>query len=485
MTGIRTFIVAGVFLVVLCGFGCESYEPSIPSVGDYMPPAVSPTAEAVEKDEIGGPDHQLTLDTCVDIALSRNPVARAAGFGVSVAEQQVARAKSSYYPQMSAEGHLMRRESHIFLPSELRRFPAVTDTVGPIDDNAASLSAEYLLFDAGARRAQLLGAKARLTATRLDAQNVDLDLTLNVARAYFERVAAEEAVQVSQANVNRAKRNLELVREKRTAGMAVRGDVLRARTRRADEELALVRARSRLRIAKTSLKASMGLPVRVELSVKPQEQAIEDPSVNREAAITYALQARPDLEAALARISTKKHEVEAAQSEYGPTISARSRYGYRDSSFWPEDEEWSIGLFAEWPLFTGFERQHRVQQARMEVARQQAQTHKLALDIEQQVAGAIDRLREAYEAVQASEVLQRHARATLRDVRISYREGAAGVTDLLDAQTELAGAELSVVESRWSYFKARSALLRHAGIMPHRSIPSQFLTVERPNPPRP
>jgi outer membrane protein TolC len=52
---------------------------------------------------------------------------------------------------------------------------------------------------------------------------------------------------------------------------------------------------------------------------------------------------------------------------------------------------------------------------------------------------------------------------SLRVVHERYQSGAALVTDLLDTQTALAGAEASLAEARWSLLTARAAFDRAVG----------------------
>ena len=105
--------------------GCASLEHiAAPRIEDYLPERTSRT-QSLEKDEgsflpSSSVSPTLTLKTCVEIALDRNPLQAAAEAGLVAAGESVGEARAPYYPQLALQSGYHRWERHAYLsPSSI------------------------------------------------------------------------------------------------------------------------------------------------------------------------------------------------------------------------------------------------------------------------------------------------------------------------------------------------------------------------------
>jgi len=122
-------------------------------------------------------------------------------------------------------------------------------------------------------------------------------------------------------------------------------------------------------------------------------------------------------------------------------------------------------VFASYPLFEGLLKVRRLSRTKAELAQAEANTAGAVLQVRSDVWLAHSRLSEAYEAVNAADVLVQRAEESYRTVRERYRNEAAIVNELLDAQTALARAEASAVQARWQYRTAEAEFRRAVGTL--------------------
>ena len=122
-----------------------------------------------------------------------------------------------------------------------------------------------------------------------------------------------------------------------------------------------------------------------------------------------------------------------------------------------------MGLSIDLPVFDGSSRAHRLARTKAELAREQAVYDNRVLQVRQEVWAAAAELERARDSIAANETNVRASEESLRVIRERYQTGAALVTDLLDTQTALAGAEASLAQARWSYLTARAAYDRAVG----------------------
>ena len=463
--------------------GCATFEPSAGRsaarrVEDYMPRPM--THAGVDEPRPTVPDapsatEGLTVNACVEIALANNPWQAAAKAGLLAASEAVGEARAPYYPHVSLEGGYRRWEQRAFLPDDLTQgtasiggvlggSPADSPSIGPTDDWRVGVGAQFTLFDSGERRAQHQAALARRDMAAEERNRVMQDVAYDVERAYYALASAVENREAAAAALERAEDHLRITEIRRAAGAAPQADVVRAQSEVAEARLRLIEGDSAIRVAQGNLNTVMGLPAETPLEQELAPEPITSPdNIAIEEEMDNAVRARPEVAAALKEVEAGEYGVAAARSSFGPRVTAQASYGWRDETFAPGHNDWSVGLGFEWPLFTGFARKHAVARNQAEVQQAEAELRQGALAVRNEVWAAFAELNRAYEAVEVSEAFVQEANEGLRLVRARYEAGATTISDLLDAQAALVRAEAGQVASEWDYFQARAAFNRATG----------------------
>ncbi len=407
----------------------------------------------------------LSLEECVNIALERNPTGRIAAESVNVAGENVGEARSAFSPQLGLNAGYGRWQKHAFLPDGLTR-PGTPTVIGPTDDWTFGVVAQYTLFDGGERGAKLDAATANREAALDNAETARMDIVLNVHVAYYTLIAAMEVQKVAEGNLERTKEHLFLAEELEKEGVVPHLDVVRAEVVMADTELALVKARNAVRVSRGNLNTAMGLPVETKISVSTESDPMENPeNIDISASLENAVGNRPELAAARMRVDSAAGNIDAAKSAFSPRMKTDLGLGFRGDEFDAQDEEWSVRLLVEYPLYDGQAREHRVSGARATHAKEESTRDRLVLGVRQEVWSAYSKLIEAYESIQAADVLVAHASESLETERERYAAGVGTMNDLLDAQNAFNRAEGMRVRTVWDYRVALATFRRTVGVL--------------------
>ena len=425
----------------------------------YQPPAaqavLTPAPETAPAPPAFQADQPLTLAQCVATAFAQNPETRSSWQRARAAAAGVGEARAAYLPTLDFTAG-MSRDDLVSLDNP--KDSGAQDTIN------AAFEAAYLLFDGGARAAGLHGAEAEVLAAGLQHNTTLQDLALRVAEAYYQLLAARELERVAEDTVAQTQSHLDVARARHENGLAATSDVLKAATEKATADLGLVRARSVTRIARGNLANVMGLSPSTPFTLAelpPRPPAHTWDAVDH--LMEKAAAARPDLAAALARIRGARARVEAAQAAYWPKLTVNSDYGWLDRSLLPDQDEWSLGLKLNWPLFTGFSRESTLRKAKAELAGAGADYEKLLRGVELEVWTAYSRLTEAGEAVDAAQALVASAEESARVSEGEYKNGAASIIEVTDAQTARTAANVRLVQARLDWRTAMARLQRAVG----------------------
>jgi len=453
-----------VLLPVLLVCGCAAPEP--PRVEDYLPRTEVMHAAEPGRGAAPGPSEPLTLDACVRIALDNNPVQRAAREGVAAARHAIGEARSAYFPKLTGIIGYSRVEAHNFFQSTTPQGGTLSFDIPARDSYFLTGIFTWTLYDFGSRYSQLKAAMARKGIAESDLARARLDIALNVYQAFYALQVAQEAQTIARKTVDRAKDNLQLARDRRDVGAAPEIDVLRADVDLAQARLDLVRANSLVRTARGNLNTAMGLPVEMSIDVVPPPDHIVSPDeIDLQKALDQAVHRRPEVMSALHNVDAARRSVSGAKSAFGPSISLTGVYVQQGTELFPKGQAWFYGVFASYPVFEGLVKLRRLSRTKSEQSQAEAQAAGTVLEVRSEVWLAQSRLTEAYEGIAAAAVLVQRAEESYRTTRERYRNGAATVNELLDAQTALARAEASAAQARWQYRTASAEFRRAVGTL--------------------
>ena len=397
----------------------------------------------------------LTLADSIRIALERNPQTRISWRESLSAAARAGEVSSAYWPDVEISSSAVRADQAAVGNAKDQ---------GAISTYNTSLGLHYLLFDAGIRSNQVKSATAELLAANFRHNATMQEVAFHVEETYYDLLTAGWMVKVTEDSLKQAERHCQLAEARHAAGMAIHSDVLKAETEKAQAALALVQARSAERIARGQLADAMGVAVSQDFAIADVSSDLHKQEIaDIDRLFQEAVKMRPEAQASLSRIETREAQVRAEQGRYWPSLTADASYGWRDDIFLPEKDEWSIGVGLHWPLFTGFEREYRIERAKSDLAEAQAEYEKTLHGVELEVWTAYVNVLEADEAIGAAEALVRSAQENALATEAEYKNGTGTVIDLIDAQNSLTSAKARFIQARLGWYKATARLEKSIG----------------------
>lgn len=158
----------------------------------------------------------------------------------------------------------------------------------------ASLSLQQPLFTWGKIYNNYKQAKLNLQAAELGLENARQKLDLEVTKAFYGVVLAQEFVNVSEKAVAQVEKHVKTANDLFDAGVATNFDVLRASVQLANVRSQLIKAKNALRLAKEGFKITLGLSPETEVNVDGKLE-YKRQEVDLEELLKSAMENRPDL----------------------------------------------------------------------------------------------------------------------------------------------------------------------------------------------
>jgi outer membrane protein TolC len=291
---------------------------------------------------------------------------------------------------------------------------------------------------------------------------------------YFTLVKAERLAEVSRESERLARDEESRAEALFEVGTVARGDVLKARARRATTQLDRIRAVNQVEIQRSRLKQVIGLKPGTPLYI---ETALDENVVLPDSggAVDAALKSRPDLSRAAAAERAARAGLFGANARRLPEVTGslsvdRSKNTTRveevgdgefDDSYYAT--EWFGQVRLSLPIFNGFATEGATKSAKGSLLEAEAQRRQREVDVAVEVQQAWLSLREAVERIDVAKEGLASAQEDYNFSKSRYDLGAGTFLDLLNAEVSLSQAKQSYVEAVADAHVAEAALERAVG----------------------
>jgi outer membrane protein len=291
----------------------------------------------------------------------------------------------------------------------------------------------------------------------------------NVIQSYVDVRRDQERLRIAQENVNVLNRQLEESKARFEVGEITRTDVAQSEARLASAQASQSSAQAILAASRAAYAAVVGQNP-TDLAPEPSLAALLPSSV--EQAFDLVDKNNPQIQAARYAEQAAAARVAVAKAAYRPTVGARAgldtdatRTNGTGRDFGDYNRGYTASVTASIPLFTGglISSQVRAAQERENAARIAVEgAQRSAL---QQISTAWNNLLASRANLVSNEEQVRATRIAFEGVRQEQQVGLRTTLDVLNAQLELANAEVALVVARRDEYVASASVLQAMGVL--------------------
>ncbi len=322
-------------------------------------------------------------------------------------------------------------------------------------------------------RAPILIAQRNLKQARANFTSQVNNIILGIIGDYWSVVLARENLSVQQKSLDEAQKSYDHDKKALSLGALPPLDIYRSESQVASRRVGLIQAEYSLKQAADQFRRDIGADldpaIRVlDLELTDQPAPLGDlPAMDVAAALSRALTNRPEFEAVRQQLAGDELSVRLAQNNLKPDLQLSGFYsgnglnnspagldiglsGSLDQTFHFTYPTYGASLSLNLPV-----RRHSAQanlaDALVGRRQDQYQERRTMQSITLEVTNAVHSLEEAKLTMEAAKVAVDLARESLHADERKYELGAEPVFFVLDAQTQLAQAELNLIQAQINY----------------------------------
>lgn len=326
--------------------------------------------------------------------------------------------------------------------------------------SSTAITASLAVFDGGRRIHDVRAARAGTTAAEAGSANEAYTIALDVNRAYYNALAAREAIAAGQSQLALADSAARIANLRTRLREATVSDSLRAAIAVADARLAIATAVTNLASANATLSRLVASPMTV--TADPADTGAIGGALPDTATLRSLADVGPAVAQAAAQQTVATEQQKSAKSAFLPQVDATYSFtGNAQNPYFGLGAPGygnRLGVAVSFPILDQFQREGALQRAQIAALNAGASAKDARLAAREQLAQALGALQlaDVRASQQALSVLG--AQADLKIQLERYAIGEATIVDVLTSQSQLTQARSALVQARFDYRVARAQI---------------------------
>jgi outer membrane protein len=381
-----------------------------------------------------------TLESALSRAYGNNPTLNAQRASVRVTDENVARAKSGYRPQVNASADAGRTWTEF-------NTPGGGSTTRNLNPRGVGLEINQSIFNGNRTNNGVRQAESSVLGARENLNNNEQNVLFDSAEAYMNVLRDTAILDLQRNNVEVIDEQLRQTRDRFNVGEVTRTDVAQAESR-------LAASRSQASLAEANLRTSIA-QYRQVVGVEPRQLAPGRPldrllPRNVNSALNVAFAEHPAIKAALHGVDVAEIQVRIEQGALAPQLGVNGNVAQRYDNQTTGDRTLSASVVAQLvvPIYDGGQAYASTRQAKETVSQRRLEADSIRDQVRAAVISSWGQLEAARAQISAAQAQVDAAETALNGVREEARVGQRTTLDVLNAQQELLNARVNLITAQ-------------------------------------
>ena len=339
---------------------------------------------------------------------------------------------------------------------------ASSSDVNPL---TASIKLEQKILDYG----RSLALEKNITALDLAKAKLikkEQEVLHSAIDAYSNLILAREKLNINRKNLNLLRRQVENDKIRLDRGRITITDLAQSESSFAGAQAQFTQAKSDLLIAKLTYENIIGKISDPNQLQKKTKSIVKIPNTLDEA-INLSKQNNPDIKIAKFDLEQSKKDVEISKSDLKPTASLSLEKSYANdlSSTVDQSDKDILKATVRWPFYTGGKTQSAINKKSNLTTRKRLLLDDAVRSNETNVASAWSSLESSRGFLNSVKVQVRAAQIANDGITAEYERGSRTTLDVIQSNSLLLSAQISLATSEKNYLMAQYNLLKSVGLL--------------------
>ena len=402
----------------------------------------------------------VTLYDALNQTYKNNIQLNAERENIKASEEDINISKADYKPKLTLSG-----SKSIESTNKLTNQSGGDATITDVDPFTTSIKLEQTLLDYG----RDLTLEKNITALDLAKAKLikkEQEVLHSAIDAYSNLILAREKLNINRKNLNLLRRQVENDKIRLDRGRITITDLAQSESSFAGAQAQFTQAKSDLLIAKLTYENIIGKISDPNQLQKKTKSIVKIPNTLDEA-INLSKQNNPDIKIAKFDLEQSKKDVEISKSDLKPTASLSLEKSYANdlSSTVDQSDKDILKATVRWPFYTGGKTQSTINKNSNLTTRKRLLLDDAVRSNETNVASAWSSLESSRGFLNSVKVQVRAAQIANDGITAEYERGSRTTLDVIQSNSLLLSAQISLATSEKNYLMAQYNLLKSVGLL--------------------
>lgn len=296
-------------------------------------------------------------------------------------------------------------------------------------------------------------------------------LMLQTAQAYFDVLARQDDLRLTQASKQAFKKQLEQMQQRFNVGLIANTDVQESQAAYDGSVADEIQAQNALDTAFETLREITGQYHETLATLKANAPLVSPTPNNIQQWTDTALTQNPNVQAAQVAIEIAQQQIDKERAANSLTLDLAASHGYQHalrgdlSNGSDEMTQNQVGLQLSYPLYTGGAVGAKIKIAQQDYNKAIDSLEKSRREIQKQTHSAFLSVLSNISRVKALEQSVKSNQVSLEATQIGFDVGTRTSVDILNAQTTLLSAQKNYSQTRYAYIMNTLTLKHAAGTL--------------------
>ena len=402
----------------------------------------------------------VTLYDALNQTYQNNIQLNAERENIKASEEDINISKAGYKPTITLNGSKSIEETN-----KLTNQSGVSTSVNDVEPFTTSIKLEQTLIDYG----RDLTIEKNITALDLAKSKLikkEQDVLHSAVDAYTNLILAREKQNINRKNLNLLRRQVENDKIRRDRGQITNTDLAQSESSLAGAQAQFTQAKNDLLIAKLTYENIIG-KIADPNQLKKNSKSIVNIPNSLSDAINLSKKNNPDIKIAKFDLEQSEKDLAISESDLKPTASLSFERSYADEFTTTIDEREKDILKAtvSWPFYSGGKKRSTINKNSNLTNRKRLLLDDAVRTNETNVASAWSSLESSKSFLNSVKVQVRAAQIANEGIAAEYERGSRTTLDVIQSNSLLLSAQLSLVSSERNYLMSQYNLLKAIGLL--------------------
>ena len=402
----------------------------------------------------------VTLYDALNQTYQNNIQLNAERENIKVSEQDIKISEADYKPSLTLSGSKSFENTNT-----LKNQNGGTATKNDVDPFTTSIKLEQTILDYG-RDLTLEKNITALDLARAKLTKKEQEVLHDAINAFTNSILAREKLSINSKNLNLLIRQVENDKIRRDRGQITNTDVAQSEASLAGAQAQFAKSKSDLLISKLNYENIIGKMDNPNTLKKSSNAIVNIPKTLSEA-VNLSKQNNPDILIAKLNLAMSEKNISIAESDLKPTASVSLEKSYTDdlSSTIGERDKDILKAAVSWPFYSGGKKKYKISKNTNLTTRKRLLLDHAVRTNETNVASAWSSLESSKSFLNSVKVQLKSSQIANEGIAAEYERGSRTTLDVIQSNSLLLSAQLSLVNSERDYLMAQYNLLKAVGLL--------------------